>query len=80
MSAVPSDDIKMVDSHLLDGIYHGRSIESSSGGTKHCATKIVNVFDDFRVQIYPILRKLLIEAAVAPLDTPYLLDIVVIPK
>ena len=80
MCAVSSDDVQVVHSHFLDGIYHQGRVEATTGGTQHGATQVVDIFDHLRVKFNPVFRELFVEPAVAPLDAPYLSDIIVIPK
>lgn len=80
VSAVTPNNIELVDFHLLDSSDHFLGLESTTTGAQYGAAKVVNVLNNLGIKFHPVLREILVEAAVAPLNTPYLSHLVVIPQ
>ena len=79
MSAVPANDVKLIYFHLFDGSDHFLSFEPTTARAKYSAAKVMYVFNDLRVKFDPVLGEIFVEAPVAPLNSPYLFHLIVVP-
>lgn len=80
VSTVTPNNVKLIYFHLFDSSDHFLSFESATAGPQYSPTEVMNILNNLRVKFHPVLREILVEATIAPFNTPYFSHLIVVPK
>jgi hypothetical protein len=80
MRPVPANYVKLIYVHLLYSSDHFLGFEPAPAGPQYSAPEVMYILNNLRGEFHPVLREVLVEAAVAPLNTPYLSHLIVVPQ
>ena len=79
MSAIATNDVELIDATCLERLNHFLAIKAATTGSKDCAADVLDTSNVLGGKLLPIVI-LLIKAAVAPANAPYLLNTVFVAQ